>query len=96
MELRLLGRAFEGAAAGAVYGFAGYLRSRSAGGEALRLEGIITAVLWGFLAGLLGGALGLDFESAENILLDLGVLVLVKKLGEAALHSPPVRRVWAR
>lgn len=96
MELQLLESVLEGVFAGVVYGLSGYLKSRAADGAGLRPGGVLSAALWGALVGLAGWALGVDLESAEKMLFDIGALVIVKKLSEAAWHSPPVRRVWAR
>lgn len=83
-------------AAGLVYGLSGYLKSRATSGVELRPEGVFSAAIWGLLVGVVSAALGIDFKTAENILFDLGLLVLVKKLCEAAWNSPPVRRIWAK
>ncbi|MEM1533927.1 MAG: hypothetical protein QW059_05190 [Nitrososphaerota archaeon] len=96
MDAQQVLRVLEGVAAGVVYGFSGYLKSRAASGAGLRPEGLFSAALWGGLVGLVSGAMGVDMKTAENILFDLGLLVLVKKLSEAVWHSPPIRRIWSR
>lgn len=96
MVPQLFERLFEGAAAGLVYGVSGYLKSRASSGEGLRLGELFTAVVWGMLVGLASGWLGVELETAEKVLFDLGVLVVVKKLAETVWHTEPVRRIWSR
>jgi len=89
-------RLLVGAAAGLVYGVSGYLKSRAASGEALSPSELFTAVAWGLLVGVVSDFMGVELDTAEKMLFDLGVLVVVKKLAETAWHTEPVKRMRSR
>jgi len=82
--------------AGLAYGLSGYARSRASRGASLEGQVLLSSVLWGATVGLVSALLGVEIETAERILMDVGGLVLAKKLSETIWHGWLSKRVWTR